>query len=101
MKIEILGHCYRAGQHNKIWGVVASESLGQPALVFWGRANGTMSFKWHPDIHSAFDLWLEKKRRGYVPQGPERWSALLPDDFQGQVMLAQLGQVRYDLPENG
>lgn len=102
MQIFVLGHCYEPGRHDKIWGILhaKNDSYGAGALVFWGRSNGTLAFKRHSSFHDALLVWATKQRKGYQQLGPERWSTVLPDDFQGQVMLAQLGQVRYNHPEN-
>jgi len=102
MQIFALGHCYEPGRHDKIWGILhaKNDSYGAGALVFWGRANGTLTFKRHSSFHDALLVWATKQRKGYQQLGTDRWAAVLPEDFQGQVMLAQLGQVRHDHPEN-
>lgn len=92
MNILFLGHCYEEGKHDKIWGIVQE---GDGALSFWGRRSGSMSFKRYATKWEALDQSRTKARK-YVEQGPESWSRMLPADFEGQVMLAKLGQIKFE-----
>lgn len=92
MKLLFLGHCYEEGRHDKIWGLVQE---GDGALSFWGRRGGSLSFKRYSRLDEAYDQSRTKARK-YVEQGPESWPRLLPADFEGQVMLARLGQIKFE-----
>ena len=89
--ILFLGHCYQPNKHDKIWGVISS---GDGALTFWGRRAGTLSFKQFGSVQEAMFQSLVKART-YVRQNPRNWNDLLPEDFDGQVLLARLGQVKF------
>lgn len=89
--ILFLGHCYEANKHDKIWGVIRT---GDGALTFWGRRASTLSFKKFEFASDAMDQ-SRIKSRTYVRQNPRNWNDLLPEDFDGQVLLARLGQVKF------
>ncbi len=91
MKIMFLGHCYEEGRHDKIWGLIEEDN---GALSFWGRRCGSLSFKRYVSRHDALDQSYTKMKK-YIAKGPEEWSKLLPEDFEGQVMLAKLGQIKF------
>lgn len=92
MNLLFLGHCYEPGKHDKIWGLIQE---GDGALSFWGRRGGSLSFKRYQYRGDAVSQsWVKGKK--YHQVGPENWSRLLPADFEGQVMLAKLGQVKFE-----
>lgn len=93
MNIQFLGHCYEPGKHDKIWGWVKTSDGG--ALSFWGRRGGTLAFKRYGSIFDATSQAMVKSKK-YQGHSPESWSKLLPEDFEGQVMLALLGQAKYE-----
>lgn len=89
MDLQFLGHCYEPNRHDKIWGWVRTTDGG--GLSFWGRRGGALAFKRYD---SAQECWSQAqiKARKYQAQGPESWSRLLPEDFEGQIMLAILSR---------
>lgn len=92
MNILFLGHCYEEGKHDKIWGLIEE---GNGALSFWGRRAGSMSFKRYVNRHEALNQSHAKMKK-YIGKGPDDWAKLLPEDFEGQVMLAKLGQIKFE-----
>lgn len=92
MNIQFLGHCYEAGKHDKIWGWIKTSD---GPLSFWGRRQGTLAFKRY-DSEWTIETQARTKRKKYLGVDPERWSTVLPEDFEGQVMLAVLGQAKYE-----
>lgn len=91
MEILFLGHCYEQGKHDKIWGLIQEEN---GALSFWGRRGGSLSFKRYANRFDALNQSHTKSKK-YISKGPDEWSKLLPGDFEGQVMLAKLGQIKF------
>jgi hypothetical protein len=91
MKLLLLGHCYEPDHHDKIWGLIEEK---ESVLSFWGRRGGSMSFKRYAFRHEAMNTWRSKTKK-YNLVGPESWPKLLPADFEGQVMLAKLGQIKF------
>ena len=92
-EILFLGHCYEPGKHDKIWGYIADGDRG--ALTFWGRRRGTLSFKHYPYISDAVaQCWTKSKKYLQVAKNLAH-SEYLPEDFEGQVMLARLGQIKF------
>ncbi|MFN7318000.1 MAG: hypothetical protein ACK5S6_00690 [bacterium] len=92
MNLLILGHCYEPGKHDKIWGLVQE---GDGALSFWGRRGGSLSFKRYLAKSQAMETWRTKAKK-YDMVVTEHWSRLLPEDFDGQVLLAKLGQIKFE-----
>ena len=75
---------------DKIWGYVLHMDA---YLVFYGRANGTMSFIEHDNV-SVFKMEKmarAKETKGYKHLYDSEWASVLPGDFDGQLMLAKLG----------
>lgn len=97
MKIEFIGH-YKEGSHDKIWGYLNESD--DSFLSFWGRSNGTMSFKRHSekyyDRYQLVKKSEEKERKGYRECYKDEYNLVLPSDFEGQVLLARLGQIKFE-----
>lgn len=94
VEVAFLAHCYEQNKHDKIWGYVKDGPAG--ALTFWGRRRGTLSFKryiWERDaqVHG----WDKCKRNYRKIFDPEDHYRYLPEDFEAQLMLARLGQIKF------
>ena len=75
---------------DKIWGAIQGN---QCVLSFWGRRGGKLAFKEYASWYEA-DLQADKKlRKGYR----YAHSDVLPEDFNGQLMMATLGMVKFRL----
>lgn len=93
MNIIFLGHCFKKDKHDKIWGWI---DQGSGPLSFWGRTGGIMSFKRYASSSEVSNQALKKSKK-YIKKGPESWGSLLPLNFEGQVMIASLGRVKFDI----
>ena len=87
----IILHC-KQGTSDKIWGWSKVTEGG--AVCFWGRRKGTLNFIYHADEYNASKVARTKFDKGYHSINMDQKAEYLPDDFQGQLMLAMLGQVR-------
>jgi hypothetical protein len=87
----IILHC-KQGTSDKIWGWTKVTEGG--AVCFWGRRKGTLNFIYHADEYNASKVARTKFDKGYHSINMDQKAEYLPDDFQGQLMLAMLGQVR-------
>lgn len=81
---------YKEGGSDKIWGWSKTDD---GALSFWGRTKGTLAFKAYGSVYEVTKVERTKRDKGYRFAGED--SSVLPDDFQGQLMLAKLGQVKF------
>jgi hypothetical protein len=87
---------FKQGGSDKIWGYSIEQD--RTALAFWGRTKGSLAFKHHKNIWDAGEVMRSKTAKGYVDIDDEdQITKLLPDDFEGQLMLARLGQVKFAL----
>jgi len=86
---EFLGWNNSTG-HDKIWGLVQTS---QGVFSFWGRRGKSLSFKQHFSIWDARATADKKERAGYTKCSTE----VLPADFEGQLMMACLGRVKFGL----
>jgi len=80
------------GASNKIWGWTKT---ADGALSFWGRAKGSMAFKRYDSQWAADQQCRRKVGKGYYYVHPNAQAALLPSDFEGQLMLAKLGMTKF------
>ena len=87
----IILHC-KQGTSDKIWG--CTEVTAGGAVCFWGRRKGKLNFIHHADEYNASKVARTKFDKGYHSIDMDRKDEYLPEDFQGQLMLAMLGQVR-------
>jgi len=87
----IILHCNK-GTSDKIWGWTKVTEGG--AVCFYGRRKGTLNFIHHADEYNASKVARTKFDKGYHSIDMARKAEYLPEDFQGQLMLALLGQVR-------
>jgi hypothetical protein len=87
----VILHC-RQGTSDKIWGWTKVTEGG--AVCFYGRRKGTLNFIHHADVYNASKVARTKFDKGYHSIDMDRKAEYLPEDFQGQLMLAMLGQVR-------
>jgi hypothetical protein len=81
---------YKQDGSDKIWGWSKTD---EGALSFWGRTKGTLAFKAYGSVYEVTKVERTKRDKGYRFVGED--SNVLPDDFQGQLMLAKLGQVKF------
>lgn len=88
-KFGFLGWNNSAG-HDKIWGFIETS---QGVFGFWGRRKGKLSFKEYPSTWDAHDIANQKERKGY--RGTD--VSVLPTDFEGQLMFACLGMVKFGI----
>lgn len=77
---------------DKIWGWTKVTEGG--AVCFYGRRKGTLNFIHHADEYSASKVAQTKLNKGYRCIDMDQKEHYLPNDFEGQLMLALLGQVR-------
>ena len=87
----IILHC-KQGTSDKIWGWTKVTEGG--AVCFYGRRKGTLNFIHHVDVYNASKVARTKLEKGYDHINMNRKEEYLPEDFEGQLMLALLGQVR-------
>jgi hypothetical protein len=87
----VILHC-KQGTSDKIWGWSKVTEGG--AVCFWGRRKGTLNFIHHADVYNASKVARTKLEKGYDHINMTRKDEYLPEDFEGQLMLALLGQVR-------
>jgi hypothetical protein len=87
----IILHC-KQGTSDKIWGWCRVTEGG--AVCFYGRRKGTLNFIHHADEYNASKVARTKLDKGYRSINMDQKEHYLPEDFQGQLMLAMLGQVR-------
>jgi hypothetical protein len=87
----VILHC-KQGTSDKIWGI-AKVTVGG-AVCFWGRRKGTLNFIRYADEYNALKLVNAKIDKGYDHINVDQKEEYLPEDFEGQLMLALLGQVR-------
>lgn len=80
---------FKEGSSDKIWGWVDNE---HGALSFWGRTKGSLAFKKYTSQYDVRKVERTKRDKGYA----YTTSNVLPDDFEGQLLLAKLGQVKFD-----
>lgn len=85
---------YKEGSSDKIWGWLKTE---EGALSFWGRSKGTLAFKVYGSVYEVTKVERTKRDKGYrfVSSNSDASNNILPDDFDGQLLLAKLGQVKF------
>lgn len=85
---------YKEGSSDKIWGWLKTED---GALSFWGRSKGTLAFKVYRSVYEVTKVERTKRDKGYrfVSSDSDTSNDILPDDFDGQLLLAKLGQVKF------
>jgi hypothetical protein len=96
MTTMILLHCNK-GKSDKIWGWTET---ADGAVSFWGRRKAkTLSFMRYDNKYLVKEVARQKYLKGYdMAEGPQE--DYLPEDFQGQMMLATLGMVRESVKNN-
>lgn len=85
---------FKEGTSDKIWGY---RTMSDNTISFWGRTGGTLAFKVYRSWIQADDVASTKRRKGYHAVAESRYEQVLPADFEGQLMLAALGQVKFPL----
>ena len=83
---------FKEGSSDKIWGWTKTDD---GAISFWGRSRGTLAFKVYHSVYEVTKVERSKRDKGYRYIGDGSTVAVLPDDFQGQLLLAKLGQVKF------
>jgi hypothetical protein len=83
---------FKEGTSDKIWGWTKTDD---GALSFWGRTQGSLSFKRYAYINDAAQQAEKKNKKGYRQVTEKDHDKLLPEDFVGQLMLAKLGQIKF------
>jgi hypothetical protein len=83
---------FNEGTSDKIWGWTKTED---GAISFWGRVRGTLAFKIYHSVYEVTKVERSKRDKGYRFINGDRSKDLLPDDFEGQLLLAKLGQVKF------
>jgi hypothetical protein len=76
--------------HDKIWGLVKTS---QGLFSFWGKRGKSVAFKQHENAWDAGRIADKKERSGYRKCSTE----VLPADFDGQLMMACLGRVKFPI----
>lgn len=82
---------FKEGTSDKIWGY---RTMSDNTLSFWGRTGGTLAFKVYRNRYDAEKVARTKRRKGYRDASSIE---VLPQDFDGQLMLAALGQAKFSL----
>jgi len=85
---------FKEGTSNKIWGY---RTMADNTISFWGRTGGTLTFKVYRRWYEAEQVAWTKRRKGYNDVVVAQRDQVLPTDFEGQLMLAALGQVKFPL----
>jgi hypothetical protein len=75
--------------HDKIWGFIKTS---QGVFSFWGRRGKSLSFKEYTSVWDAEAVANKKEDSGYKRQFN---TEVLPPDFEGQLMMACLGKVKF------
>lgn len=84
---EFLGWNNSPG-HDKIWGLVKTS---QGVFSFWGKRGKSLAFKQHSSLWEAEETARKKELKGYEKCN----TSVLPLDFEGQLMMACLGRVKF------
>ncbi len=85
---------FKEGTSDKIWGY---RTMSDNTISFWGRTGGTLAFKVYRNWFEADEVAATKRRKGYRDVSAAQQEQVLPVDFEGQLMLAALGQVKFPL----
>lgn len=85
---------FNEGTSDKIWGY---RTMSDNTISFWGRTGGTLAFKIYRSWVEADEVARTKRRKGYRDVAESLQDQALPADFEGQLMLAALGQVKFPL----
>lgn len=85
---------FKEGTSDKIWGY---RTMSDSTISFWGRSGGTLAFKVYRSWIEADEVARTKRRKGYRDVVGSQQEQSLPADFEGQLMLAALGQVKFPL----
>ena len=83
---------FKDDSSDKIWGWTKTDD---GALSFWGRTRGSLAFKHYNYDVLANQQARKKQNKGYKLVNKSAITSLLPDDFDGQLMLAKLGMVKF------
>jgi hypothetical protein len=83
---------FKEGSSDKIWGWTKTED---GAISFWGRTRGTLAFKVYHSVYEVTKVERSKRDKGYRFISGDPVDHLLPEDFEGQLLLAKLGQVKF------
>ena len=87
---------FQEGTSDKIWGY---KTMSENTISFWGRSKGTLAFKVYRNWFEADGVADSKRRKGYRDVSASQADLVLPTDFDGQLMLAALGQVKFPLAQ--
>jgi len=85
---------FKEGTSDKIWGY---RTMADSTISFWGRTGGTLAFKVYRRWYEADEVARTKRRKGYGDVVESQRDQALPADFEGQIMLAALGQAKFPL----
>lgn len=83
---------FKEGSSDKIWGWTKTDD---GAISFWGRTRGTLAFKVYHSVYEVTKVERSKRDKGYRFISGDPVENLLPEDFEGQLLLAKLGQVKF------